>query len=676
MKSLLKKLTAILLVLNIVLPYLNIGLIKSYAVTVQITNAKVYFLDNGGNQITTADPLQKVQLNLQIGMASDEATEPRDVEIQISDANFYFEEFLLDAGTGKYLYSVELYSGGPTITMELVHNNDGSQKIIVRSLEQGQTLNLNLGGYFTNSALPGESVTATIEEGNSVTLNVTNVPSGVTATNTKNVSKNSISFTEGNTTEMAAQFPITYTIGASVNIASQYQSTDTLDKLTITDTMLFPDGMYINSSANIADYISVGNTSAFSSSDFSPIYSSSDNSKIIGFSLNKDITGSNITDYLSNGATISLLYGSDMNITQDNHFSQLDNVSLDFTKLASFMDAPKVSRDGRDYNSRPIINTFQGNRAVLAAKTELARFLTGKHYTCQAYELRNGVKLEINISNVPATFTFQYNNQAGKLIHASTFTINVVNNDKEGTVSYPFSKAGLNECLDDLKHGRVKTADKAKSYTAYTVTLDEVVKRFNGDARKAMDRVRELIASQDIIGVESNTFATVYAIDSLFPKMKKEGSIDNEPTKEDCLAAVYAILQPGEPMTVDQAEKDLNSLFFSERRYDLGRVGRYKLNKKFDYQEDIRDVTLVKEDIINTMKFLIKVYIGDEQTDDIDHLGNRRIRSVGELMTNNLKTAFARMERIAKERMSLKETDTMKPQDLISIKPIVANIKE
>ena len=159
-------------------------------------------------------------------------------------------------------------------------------------------------------------------------------------------------------------------------------------------------------------------------------------------------------------------------------------------------------------------------------------------------------------------------------------------------------------------------------------------------------------------------------------KFVKEGSIDNEPTKEDCLAAVYAILQPGEPMTVDQAEKDLNSLFFSERRYDLGRVGRYKLNKKFDYKDDVKDFTLIKEDIINTMKFLIKVYIGDEQTDDIDHLGNRRIRSVGELMTNNLKTAFARMERIAKERMSLKETDTMKPQDLISIKPIVANIKE
>ena len=159
-------------------------------------------------------------------------------------------------------------------------------------------------------------------------------------------------------------------------------------------------------------------------------------------------------------------------------------------------------------------------------------------------------------------------------------------------------------------------------------------------------------------------------------KFVSEGSIDNEPTRERCLAEIYAVLQPGEPMTVEQAEKDLNSLFFSERRYDLGRVGRYKLNKKFDYDEDVKEFTLIKEDIINTMKYLIKVYIGDEQIDDIDHLGNRRIRSVGELMTNQLKSAFSRMERIAKERMSLKETDTMKPQDLISIKPIVAAIKE
>ena len=156
----------------------------------------------------------------------------------------------------------------------------------------------------------------------------------------------------------------------------------------------------------------------------------------------------------------------------------------------------------------------------------------------------------------------------------------------------------------------------------------------------------------------------------------KEGSVDMEPTKEDALATVYSILMPGEPITVEAAEKDLTSMFFSERRYDLGRVGRYKLNKKFEYTDKVDSFTLIKEDIINTMKILIKVYIGEDQFDDIDHLGNRRIRCVGELLTNSLKTAFSRMERIVKERMGLKETETMKPQELISIKPIVAAIRE
>ncbi len=150
----------------------------------------------------------------------------------------------------------------------------------------------------------------------------------------------------------------------------------------------------------------------------------------------------------------------------------------------------------------------------------------------------------------------------------------------------------------------------------------------------------------------------------------------DEPTKEEAISRVYGVLKPGEPITLESAEKDLQSMFFTPRRYDLGRVGRYKLNKKFDYEQPYKTHTLIPEDIINTAIFLIQVYIGERNVDDIDHLGNRRIRSAGELLTNHLKVAFTRMERIAKERMSLKEADTIRPQDLISIKPIVAAVKE
>ena len=159
-------------------------------------------------------------------------------------------------------------------------------------------------------------------------------------------------------------------------------------------------------------------------------------------------------------------------------------------------------------------------------------------------------------------------------------------------------------------------------------------------------------------------------------KFTREEADSDEPTKEDALIAVYSVLMPGEPITIESAEKDLSTMFFSARRYDLGRVGRYKLNKKFDYENQVENHLLTKDDIVNTMRFLIKVYIGESNVDDIDHLGNRRVRSAGELLANQMKTAFSRMERIAKERMSLKENDTVKPQDLISIKPIVAAIKE
>ena len=255
-------------------------------------------------------------------------------------------------------------------------------------------------------------------------------------------------------------------------------------------------------------------------------------------------------------------------------------------------------------------------------------------------------------------------------------------------------------CFYDVEEIEVKTDTEGKEALIDKVLADAVIiKDENGEEKRLFNAgtklhphdIDDLVANnvEKITVIRfvtsdgnggKNTSLSSQMIINCFEreevKYVNEGSIDNEPTKEDCLNAVYAILQPGEPMTVEQAEKDLNSLFFSERRYDLGRVGRYKLNKKFDYEDDVRDVTLIKDDIINTMKFLIKVYCGEETTDDIDHLGNRRIRSVGELMTIQLKSAFSRMERIAKERMSLKETDTMKPQDLISSKPIIASLKE
>ena len=187
----------------------------------------------------------------------------------------------------------------------------------------------------------------------------------------------------------------------------------------------------------------------------------------------------------------------------------------------------------------------------------------------------------------------------------------------------------------------------------------------------------QIIDEEHPNSLHSNIILNCFEVEDA--KYTQEGN--DEPMKEDVLSPIYAVLQPGEMIAIDRAEKDLPDQFFSSRRYDLGSVGRYKFNKKFATDDEAEEeastdlTVLTPQDITNTMDFLIKVYIGEENVDDIDHLGNRRVRSVGELLQNQLSAAFARMERIARERMNL-ESNQAKPQDLISIKPVVAAIKE
>ena len=155
---------------------------------------------------------------------------------------------------------------------------------------------------------------------------------------------------------------------------------------------------------------------------------------------------------------------------------------------------------------------------------------------------------------------------------------------------------------------------------------------------------------------------------------------EDEPNKETVFSHIFSVLLNGELISLDRAEKELREMFFNSHRYDLGAVGRYKLIKKFSRDEheleNNKSTVLCEADIVNTMRYLIQVYDGEENLDDIDHLGNRRVRSVGELLQQQLKVAFTRMERIAKERMNQENVQTAKPRDLIANKPIVAVVKE
>ncbi|MBI5682481.1 MAG: DNA-directed RNA polymerase subunit beta [Deltaproteobacteria bacterium] len=135
-------------------------------------------------------------------------------------------------------------------------------------------------------------------------------------------------------------------------------------------------------------------------------------------------------------------------------------------------------------------------------------------------------------------------------------------------------------------------------------------------------------------------------------------------------------LRPGEPPTVDSANKHFNNLFFSSERYDLSKVGRLKINRKFGFDVPLENTILRKEDILAAVKYLIGLKNGQGSIDDIDHLGNRRVRCVGELLENQYRIGLLRMERTIKERMSLGDIETMMPHDLINPKPVSAVVKE
>ncbi|SFI30866.1 DNA-directed RNA polymerase subunit beta [Bradyrhizobium sp. Gha] len=151
---------------------------------------------------------------------------------------------------------------------------------------------------------------------------------------------------------------------------------------------------------------------------------------------------------------------------------------------------------------------------------------------------------------------------------------------------------------------------------------------------------------------------------------------DKNMTREDALFDIYRVMRPGEPPTLDSAQAMFQSLFFDAERYDLSAVGRVKMNMRLDLDAPDTQRTLRKEDILCVIKTLVDLRDGKGEIDDIDHLGNRRVRSVGELMENQYRIGLLRMERAIKERMSSVDIDTVMPQDLINAKPAAAAVRE
>ncbi len=161
---------------------------------------------------------------------------------------------------------------------------------------------------------------------------------------------------------------------------------------------------------------------------------------------------------------------------------------------------------------------------------------------------------------------------------------------------------------------------------------------------------------------------------------------DNVNTQDEALLDIYRKLRPGEPPTKEAAQGLIENLYFNPKRYDLAKVGRFKVNKKLGLDLDLSKGLLNIEDIVATIRYLVSLHKGDAlmeygkqvrvETDDIDHFGNRRLRTVGELIQNQVRTGLSRMERVVRERMTTQDVEAITPQTLINIRPVVASIKE
>ncbi len=191
-----------------------------------------------------------------------------------------------------------------------------------------------------------------------------------------------------------------------------------------------------------------------------------------------------------------------------------------------------------------------------------------------------------------------------------------------------------------------------------------------------IDRTRKLPATVLVRALGANNDAKILEMFNDDERIRATLERDNTDSEEEALVEIYKRLRPGEPPTVESARSLLETLFFDPKRYDLANVGRYKLNKKLKagVPRGIRNLT--KEDIFAAVFYLLRLMDEEGNADDIDHLGNRRLRSVGELLQNQFRIGLSRMERVVRERMTIQDVEVITPQVLINIRPVVAAIKE
>jgi DNA-directed RNA polymerase subunit beta len=228
-----------------------------------------------------------------------------------------------------------------------------------------------------------------------------------------------------------------------------------------------------------------------------------------------------------------------------------------------------------------------------------------------------------------------------------------------------------------LEDAGVSRLSVPRDYIYGKILSHDVVNTETGEIIAKANEVITAASAEKFIETGITEVSTLYVNDlDRGPYVSDTLRIDPTKNRLEALVEIYRMMRPGEPPTRDAAENLFSNLFFNDERYDLSGVGRMKFNRRVGRKEIIGESVLSKEDILDVLKVLIAIRNGDGTVDDIDHLGNRRVRSVGEMAENAFRVGLVRVERAVKERLNIAETEPLMPQEMINAKPVAAAVKE
>ena len=228
-----------------------------------------------------------------------------------------------------------------------------------------------------------------------------------------------------------------------------------------------------------------------------------------------------------------------------------------------------------------------------------------------------------------------------------------------------------------LEDSGVKQLPVPREYLHGKILAHDVVNTDTGEIIAKANEVLTAASLQKLVEAGITEINTLYTNDlDRGPYISDTLRIDPTKTRLEALVEIYRMMRPGEPPTKDAAENLFNNLFFNIERYDLSAVGRMKFNRRVGRKEITGSQILSKDDILDVLKVLIDIRNGNGTVDDIDHLGNRRVRSVGEMAENAFRVGLVRVERAVKERLTIAESEPLMPQEMINAKPVAAAVKE